>query len=222
MLLLNTLFRLSVPTAFLSLLLVMGCSTPTSITLPGIGIQFGEKPETKEAKPESTKLGAAFTTSSKLNLAPSGRASPLMVRLYELKSFRAFEKADFFSLYENDKETLGADLLERDELQFKPGEARRYPRDLHADTRYIGVIAAYRDIDNAEWRAIIEVKPFETNHIIVHLGTKAVSITKLEEDSVSKNKPTSLQNDLDLETDVEEAFKTYQKYKGLPEKFKRP
>lgn len=211
-------FSRNLVTVFLLIPLVTGCSTPTSITLPGLGIQIGEKKEAVETKTELTKLEAAFTTSPQLNSTLSGRASPLMVRLYELKSFRTFEKADFFSLYDNDKETLGADLLEREELQFKPNEARRYPRELHAETRYIGIIAAYRNIDNATWRAIIKVKPLETTHIVVNLGAQTVSIKELEEDSVSKNPQTPVQN---LETDFDEAYKTYKKYKGLPGELKQ-
>jgi type VI secretion system protein VasD len=223
-------FYRSLVTAFLLILLVTGCSTLSSLN------PFGEKtpPETKPeptkpeptkpepTKPEPTKLDADFIASPNLNPASNGRASPLMVRLYELKSFRTFEKADFFSLYDNDKEVLGADLLERDELQFKPKEARRYPRVLHLETRYIGIIAAYRNIDNADWRAAIEVKPHETAHIIVHLGAKAVSITKLKEDGLSEKPPTPAQSDLttdfeDTQKDLEEVHKTYKKYQGLPE-----
>jgi len=140
----------------------------------------------------------------------------LKVRLYELKSFRTFKKADFFSLYEDDEGTLGADLLEQDELQFKPNKARRYRRKLQPDTRYIGIMAAYRDIDNARWRAIIKIKPLKTRRIVVHLEAKGVRVKNLEDDGISDD--PSNQGEIDLEKSFEtldKSYDTYKKYKKL-------
>jgi type VI secretion system protein VasD len=197
--------------ALLIVLFMMGCSQ-FSMDVPALGIKIGEKDAPPaETEPEVTKLDAAFTASPKLNQSNSGRASPLKVRLYELKSFRTFEKADFFSLDEDDQGTLGADLLGQEELQFKPNDARHYSRELQAETRYIGVIAAYRDINNARWRAIIKVKPLETTRVVVYLGAKAVSVKKLEEDGVS-NEPSS---QTEVEIDPEKSYDAYKKYKEL-------
>ncbi len=205
--------------ALLLLVFMTACSTPFSVSLPGMGIKVGEEkppPPVKKTAPKLTWLDATFTTSSKLNQSASGHASPLKVRIYELKSFRTFKKADFFSLYEDDKATLGADLLEQDELQFKPNKARRYRRKLQPDTRYIGIMAAYRDIDNARWRAILKIKPLETRRIVVLLEAKGIRVKNLEDDGISDDPSNQGEIDLDKSLDtLDKSYDTYQKYKNL-------
>ena len=66
--------------------------------------------------------------------------------------------------------------MAKDEVEVRPGEKYNYKRELNAESRYIGVIAAYRDIDNSQWRAIIEVPQNKKSKLAIHLGSLAVSI----------------------------------------------
>ncbi len=59
-----------------------------------------------------------------LNPIATGRASPVVVRVFELKSDAEFSAADFYALYEREKETLGSSLLSRQEYVLKPGQTR--------------------------------------------------------------------------------------------------
>ena len=88
-----------------------------------------------------------------------GRASPLDVRLFELRSASAFEAADFFALYDRDQATLATDLLAREQVVVQPGESRSFTRQAKPETRFLGVIAAYRDLERAVWRASVPVAP---------------------------------------------------------------
>ncbi len=81
-----------------------------------------------------------------------GRPSPIVVRIYELKSLAAFNSADFFSLFEKEQETLDGDLVGREEYQLRPTETQPYQRQLQPDTKFIGVVAAFRDLENSRWR----------------------------------------------------------------------
>ena len=81
-----------------------------------------------------------------------GRPSPIVVRVYELKSLAAFDSADFFSLFEKESETLGSDLVGREEYDLRPAETRPYRQRLQPDTKFIGVVAAFRDLENSRWR----------------------------------------------------------------------
>ena len=53
--------------------------------------------------PEPTRVVLEFEAAGDINPNAEGRASPLVVRIYQLKSYSAFRKADFFSLYDNDE-----------------------------------------------------------------------------------------------------------------------
>lgn len=93
---------------------------------------------------------------AKPNVNPNtaGRASPVQVRIYELKSAAAFEASDFVTLFERDSAVLGADLISRDEFMLKPGESKTLRRELGPASRFIAVMAAYRDIERGRWRTV--------------------------------------------------------------------
>src|SRR5262249_45316002 len=65
----------------------------------GCGKLFGTKP---------TVVDIDLRAAPNLNPDASARASPLRLRFYELKSVSVFNGADFFSLYDHDKDVLAA------------------------------------------------------------------------------------------------------------------
>src|ERR1700680_2089380 len=101
--------------------------------------------------PKPTTITAALDAHANVNPDARGRPSPVVVRFYELKSLAAFDAADFFSMFDRDKETLGAELVAREEFNLRPGEKRPLARTLQLDTRYIGVVAAFRDLERSQW-----------------------------------------------------------------------
>jgi type VI secretion system protein VasD len=105
-----------------------------------------------------------------------GRPSPVVLRMYELKSLTAFNGADFFSLYEKDKETLGSELLAREEFFLRPGDKQEFKRKLQDDTRFIAVLAAFRDLEHSQWRSSMAVTPGRRATIVVTLGGQKVTI----------------------------------------------
>src|SRR5947207_3053449 len=89
--------------------------------------------------PKPATIAATLDAHANVNPDARGRPSPVIVRFYELKSLAAFNAADFFSMFDRDKETLGAELVAREEFDLRPGEKRPLARTLQPDTRYIGV-----------------------------------------------------------------------------------
>jgi type VI secretion system protein VasD len=105
----------------------------------------------------------------------SGR--PVVVRLYELKASGSFSSADFFSLYERDAQTLGGDLIGREEVSLAPGQWHRIEKALAPDTVYIGVLVAFRDIDSARWRQIVNVRTHAVNALAIKVAADSVSVS---------------------------------------------
>lgn len=126
--------------------------------------------------PKPTLLKASITATSHLNPDAKGRASPVVVRYFELKSLAVFNGADFFSLVERDRETLGADLVAREEILLKPGETRALDRTLDPAVTHIGVVAAFRDLEHAQWRVSFVVPPQRTSQLTIRLDDRRVSI----------------------------------------------
>jgi len=112
--------------------------------------------------PKPIAVKASLEAQKTVNPDLRGRPSPVVVRVYALKSLAAFNGADFFSLFEKDKEVLGADLLDREELQLVPGQQRDLQKAFPPETRHIAVIAAFRDLERSQWRATADIPPKQT------------------------------------------------------------
>jgi type VI secretion system protein VasD len=123
-----------------------------------------------------TKIDSKILASFEINPDANGRPSPLVVRLYELKSKTSFEDADFFKLYDEEAATLGGDLLTRKEFELSPGEGREIAYKAHDQARYFGVVAAYRNIEQAHWRASTALEQNKKNTLIVKIGKQSVTI----------------------------------------------
>jgi type VI secretion system protein VasD len=127
--------------------------------------------------PPPTALQVDIVAMPNVNPDAFGRPSPVVFRFYELKSLAAFTNADFFALVDKDKDVLAAELVAREEFQLTPGDKRHFERKVQADTRYIGVVAAFRDLEKAQWRASMAVTPQKTSVVDVQLDASKVTIT---------------------------------------------
>jgi type VI secretion system protein VasD len=121
-------------------------------------------------------LKGAIKTEAVTNPDVTGRASPVVVRVYELKSLALFNTADFFSLFEKERETLGTELVGREEYDLRPAETRPYQRQLQPDTRFIGVVAAFRDLEKSSWRASVAVPQKSSATLTIGIDAKAVTV----------------------------------------------
>ena len=106
-----------------------------------------------------------------------GRPSPIVVRVYELKSLAAFNSADFFSIFEKEQETLGSELVGREEYELQPGETRPYRRQLQPDTKFLGVVAAFRDLEHSRWRSAVPVPARRRGAFSLGIQARAVMVT---------------------------------------------
>jgi len=129
----------------------------------------GSKPPAKPASVTGT-----VQASAQINPSASKRPSPLLIRIYELKSAANFNAADFMSLYQRDQGELGADLLAKEEFVLNPGETKTFAKTLALDTRFLGVVAAYRDLEHAKWRTTVAVQPNQPQKVTVTAGELAV------------------------------------------------
>ena len=87
----------------------------------------------------------------------TGRASPTVVRVYQLRSDDALRGFDLEALYARDKELLAADIVQREEWTLRPGESHEGRWTLSPDVHAIAVVAALRDYRAVPWRLSIPV-----------------------------------------------------------------
>lgn len=130
---------------------------------------------------DTTKLDLKLQASEELNPDLRGRPSPIVVRLLELKNPSSFNNADFFSLYQRPKESLMPDLVSFEEMEVRPGEARELKLSVQPGSRYVGVVAAYRDLPEANWRYVVSLEEGEINQAGVMLGERGLEPLKQED-----------------------------------------
>lgn len=109
-----------------------------------------------------------------VNPDPSGRASPLVIKIYQLNDKLAFETKDFFSVYDANDKALKKAIIKQKEYQLNPGHEIHQGLVAEPKTKYIGIVAAFRDIEVAKWRAVARVVPGEEHKVTFTL--KGVSI----------------------------------------------
>lgn len=100
------------------------------------------------------QLQLAVQAGDGINPDDLNRPSPVVVRIYLLRAEITFGSADFFSLFERDAATLGADLLAREELQLRPGRVVSINREFPPEARFLGIVVAFRNVEKSTWRAL--------------------------------------------------------------------
>lgn len=105
-----------------------------------------------------TDLQVDFIVDSDINPDESGNASPLFIRMYELKSPKLMSKSDFIDLYEGDKKVLGADFIVKHELKrFKPGENRTEHFVLDKNTNHVAFFAEFLEFKDSKFKLVFPV-----------------------------------------------------------------
>lgn len=120
------------------------------LAVAAVGIGCGSAPP----KPAAAK--AKITAAADVNPNSAGRASPIHVRIFQLKEDGAFMGADFWALVDKEQETLAASLVQRLEFDLSPGEAKEFELKISPDARVLGVMAEYADYRNAQWRVVAQ------------------------------------------------------------------
>ena len=130
-----------------------------------------------------TKLDLTVTASDDVNPDLHGRPSPVVVHLLELRHPVAFENADFFSLYDRAEQTLPKDWVNSEELELRPGEQLALKLSVEPRSRYVGVLAAYRDLPHVQWRLVLPLAPGQLTRAAVVLDQTGVRMAAPQTDA---------------------------------------
>ena len=133
---------------------------------------FFKKEKLPPLPPEPTSVVLQFEASGNINPNAEGRPSPLVLRIYQLKSYSVFKNADFFSLYDKDDQVLGHELMNKEEILLKPNERRTVFFIATVDTHTVGIVGFFINHEQTHWKAAVGVQPNKTNvHLINISGT---------------------------------------------------
>jgi len=147
--------------------------------------------------PKPTIVKITLHAQPSVNPDARGRASPIVVKFYELKSVAAFNAADFFSIFDSEQKALGDELLNTEVFQLQPGEKLELDRPLQPGTRHLAALAAFRNLEHSQWRASLALPPKEKiSSILIQIDTNRILIDAEKECSflcgVTSKKPAPL------------------------------
>lgn len=124
----------------------------------------------------SPRIDLAVASQPNVNPDHSGRPSPLLVKTFELRNELNFKQTDFQTLFDRPVQALGADLIAADEMTLIPGEARKIAYSPNAETKYLGVVASFRQMERAQWRMIKAVDAEKKNLIALEFNDTNILI----------------------------------------------
>jgi type VI secretion system protein VasD len=128
--------------------------------------------------PSKPTLVSTTLVAPNVNPDARKRPSPVVLRVYELKSEALFESTDFVSLFEKDQAVLGAEMLSREEFVLQPNDVKALNKNLSPDTRFIGVVAAFREIERARWRVVVPTVANKKNVVSIKLDDVNIVIKR--------------------------------------------
>lgn len=127
--------------------------------------------------PKRKALDMQITTTADVNPDMQGRPSPIILHIMELNSTEQFNRLDYMGLTQPSGAALGAEMLGKNQVVLQPGESRTLPMELNPLTTAIGLVAGYRDIDNAAWRKSIPITQGKTKGISITLEQTQIVTT---------------------------------------------
>ncbi|WP_261845057.1 type VI secretion system lipoprotein TssJ [Aliamphritea ceti] len=133
--------------------------------------------EVKEDTPPAATLSLAISAHPLTNLDLSGRPSPTVVRVYQLRKEVDFNEASFFDLYDQDKTLLAADLLSREELVVAPGTVVNRQLIISPDARFVAIMAAFQDTNNSVHKQIQAVSGVDDTTLVAYLSANSLAVT---------------------------------------------
>jgi len=135
-------------------------------------------PELPDAQKPPRNVALRLHASPKLNLDKRGQPLALAVRLYKLRQKEAFEQAPYDAFLDagQERERLGADLLEVREIMLVPGQKVEVNEKVGREAGYLAVVALFQRPAEGRWRTAMKAVDAEREGLTVGLHACALTV----------------------------------------------
>ena len=106
---------------------------------------------------DGTKAQYNIQSANYLNPDINGNAAPLVLSIYQLKNPGNFSQLDFNQITNNAGDVLNNILVDMESIVIPPNYHHVINQRISTSAHYIGITAAYRNIDSASWRKVIRI-----------------------------------------------------------------
>lgn len=149
-----------------------------NLVLEASGIKKPAGPELTDAQKPPRNMSIKLHAGENLNSDSTGRPLALVVRIYKLKQDTAFQQATYntFLNLQQEKDILGADLIEVKEVTLIPGQHYETMEKVTQEAYFIGVVALFRAPAPQRWKVAFPAKDAEKSGIAIGLHACAISV----------------------------------------------
>ena len=112
-------------------------------------------------------------------------SEPVVVRVYQLKDRKIFDKTVYQQLLKDGDTILKADLLASRDVVVKPGGDASLDMPMEADAQFVAVVGLFRhpDMINNTWKQVIQREDLEPDKSrILEAGNNHLTLLPLKDD----------------------------------------
>ena len=119
------------------------------------------------------------------NKNAQGIALSTVVRIYQLKDRKAFDSANYQSLFAQDSTAVKADLLAQRDVRVRPGESVTVDIPLENEAQYVAVAGMFISPDQSEdsWRVVLRREDLDPDKArVIELNSQALVLPMPEDE----------------------------------------
>lgn len=107
----------------------------------------------------------------------NNRPSPLQIRVYQLEHDAMFKSADYLTLYKNDKQVLGPQLLGWEPVMVFPGQdILNQTLTMSRKTYHVGVLGAFQEYEGLYTTQVIAIDPLKPQLICIFIQEDGLKV----------------------------------------------
>ncbi|KAA0535709.1 MULTISPECIES: type VI secretion system lipoprotein TssJ [Citrobacter] len=119
------------------------------------------------------------------NKNAQGIALSTVVRIYQLKDRKAFDSANYQSLFAQDSTVVKADLLAQKDVRVRPGESVAVDIPFENEAQYVAVAGMFISPDQSEdsWRVVLRREDLDPDKArVIELNSQALVLLMPEDE----------------------------------------
>ena len=119
------------------------------------------------------------------NKNAQGIALSTVVRIYQLNDRKAFDSANYQSLFAQDSTVVKADLLAQKDVWVRPGESVAVDIPLEKETQYVAVAGMFISPDRSEdsWRVVLRREDLDPDKArVLELNARTLALLAQEDE----------------------------------------
>ncbi len=130
----------------------------------------------------ASTITISMVTTDSININNNEEASPVELKVFELKDDSMFNSASYDQLALDYKKALKSNYIGDNDYVLLPNKFKFIEKkELNENTRYIGVAVFFSDSDNSDWKKSIKVKTLGRDyHLLIYIKDNQVMLARVE------------------------------------------